>query len=332
MSENKVELPIAKLNSLFQSLSNWAVIRNKDVIKNFLNGGDCDIICGNLQDCGEKIVTHLGLPLRIAERSYVISYYYEWGHIDLTDHIYWRGLILARGDELLSRKGFFEDLPHVDHSYEAIVALLNSVLWGSFVKKRYSSMINEKFTYDQSDVRKLLHYMVGRKACRFLIDKSINRDWRGIEENVQRLRLWIRLHHFVRYPLRSLGGTMKFFISELKLRFYPQIPALILRGLGHLGREKIENQIFRSLDSYEFKVRIINLENSKSIFNKIKLIVQRIRNTSFMARNGLLIFLTSDRDIDFSFAGFHTLDVDRISGKKFAELALNAMRSSISIK
>ncbi len=326
-SDKRPVIPTRKLDRLFSALKNWAVIRNEDVIQNFLDGGDCDIICKDLVECGEQIIAHLGVPLRIAARSYVVSYYYEWGHIDLTDNIYWRGLTLAEGDQILSRKRYLGNLPMVSDADESIVSLLNSVLWGGFVKKRYVFKIHEIFSNTQSEVERILHHMLGKNASKLLIEKSMEHDWDAIEKNVRDLRNLTKCHHFTKHPKRSLSGYVSFFFSEFRLRVSPGIPALILRNRELFGNKNLKSFILKSLEQNEFRAKVIQLKYSISVLTKIELLKHRFLNSSFMARNGLLIFLTHNSNFEIQSASFHVMDVKDLHFDKFSEDVCKVMRN-----
>lgn len=273
---------------MFQVLPDWALLRNADVFGNFRRGGDCDILIKDL-DAGEKAMRQfLGTPTRIARRSYVLSYYYPWGHIDLTNHYYWRGIRLCTGESILAASSRRGEWPVVSEIHEAIFLLLSSFLWGGFIKTRYTKTISKLFDSQTEKVSALLRSMLGLHSAHEIHTHAANSDWFELEQSVRSLRHSILFHHFTKHPLRSSLGQLHFYYKEILLRIYPNLPVMVLAVDRKFNKSQIKVLISEACEKFEYKCII---EGEASGHLKHFSIFQNLRLRSFRARNGLIVSL-----------------------------------------
>ncbi len=280
--------PETAIRSFFSSLQAWAVLRNADVFDNFARGGDCDLLVRDIDGAARMLVRHLGNPVRIAERSYVRSYYYEWGHIDLTDCLYWRGLCLCDAETLLARAGIREGWPVISEEDEAICLLLNSLLWGGFVKRRYLDRIGGVFGWEAETIRERLETMLGPKAAEWIISCVRRSAWEELEARVRRLRREVAWFHFRRRPFRSLLGQLRFAAFELRLRLGPQIPVLALEVDGGVERPRLKELVAEEAKRCEYHLAIVDWTGGRM---NLRLGFDLLRRLSFRARNGAVVYL-----------------------------------------
>lgn len=316
----KVKIPIECLEILFKSLHDWAVLRNSDIVDNLSRGGDCDIICLNPEKSGEKIVEILGNPLRIAKRSYVKSYYYPWGHIDLTDHIYWQGLVLLKGEDVLKNCKIEKGIPVVNSQCQGVIVLLNSLLWGGFIKKRYTDLMLDEFSQKNSDIFNILSVALGRKAALFLIENVKTENWNEIEKKVKSLRFSIRKHHFGKYPLRSFVGLFNFIRAELKLRISPSISPLVINTSKNFPVSKLESLVIELNFLREFNLKFEQIQSKRKLWVYLRFRWILFINSSFIAKNGILIFMVSDFPNRFIFLKNIKINPDELNAKNLGFL------------
>jgi len=292
----KQNIPVESIHDMLSSLTDWALLRNADVIGNFKRGGDCDIILLDIENGKKEIIKFLGNPVRVARRSYVLSIYYPWGHIDLTDHYYWRGLRLCSGQDILTLSSRRNDWPVVSDIDEAIILLLSSLLWGGFVKVRYIEIITDVFDKKYSEVDRALNKMLGSRAAKLILLHVNNKDWKNLELSIESIRYQVFVHHFTKYPLQSLVGQLKFYSAEILLRLQPNLPVLVLEVDEGSDKDLIKKLILEASRQLEYKCLVKN-ETSVSL-NKLS-IFQWFRIRSFQARNGLIVLLVNKVSIHY---------------------------------
>jgi hypothetical protein len=293
-SNTRQQVPEAAILELFKALPNWTLLRNSDVFGNFRRGGDCDILIDNL-DIGEKSIRKLlGPPIRIARRSYVLSLYYQWGHIDLTNHYYWRGLRLCSGRRILSESDQRGDWPVVCEVHEAIILLLSSLLWGGFIKTRYVNIISDVFDRKNELVATSLISMLGKRASREILLHADNKDWPELEKSIKSIRRAVFTYHFLKHPIRSLFGQLNFYYRELLLRIRPNLPMMILVVRKDWDLNLIRPLILETCEIFEYKCLI---HNSISQYSGCFSLKRCFSKWSFRARNGLIVSLVGSDSV-----------------------------------
>jgi hypothetical protein len=280
-------VPELRLNSFLRNLDNWALLRNADIYENFSRGGDCDLIVSDFEHAEQELTRQLGVPVRVAKRSYVRSFHYEWGHIDMTDGIYWRGIELCAGSVILSRS-IKEGLifPQISHEDEAITLLLNSLLWGGFIKKRYCARILTVFSRDGNQVLSYLSEMVGTTCATKIFNHVRDEDWHSIEKECNNLRRMTFVYHMIRSPFRSIIGYVRFLSAELRVRFKESVPVLHVNIDGEAGINIFTEFISVHGGQLEYKVKVVRFAGS-SVMTHLRL----LKYCSFRARNGLLVVI-----------------------------------------
>lgn len=274
------ELPSARLERCFRALEKWAVLRNPDIFANFERGGDCDLLVANREAAACRIEREMGSPFRIAERSYVTSLYYEWGHLDLAEHVFWQGLRLIDGRDILGRCDRSGVWPVVSRVDEAIVMLLNSLLWGGFVKRRYCSDIQAAFSAEADLTAEILWRAVGSPVARRLETLVRQAEWEDLERSVAEIRRRVRSHQLRLAPLRSMVGTVRFLGCECRVRMKDLVPVLTVR-LNGADAEVVREACVRLGHEAEYRVAVTNGRG----------VLTGLRHASFRAKNGLVVVL-----------------------------------------
>jgi hypothetical protein len=133
---NELEALASKLTS-----SGAAIAKNPDQWSSLDRGGDWDIVVRNLGDADRVVTETLGIPDRATRRSYVWSYHFSWGEIDLLPNIQWRGLELIDSFSLIAQATPGSPLCVARPAHQVIAACIYPYLAYGAYKERYSSLI-----------------------------------------------------------------------------------------------------------------------------------------------------------------------------------------------
>ncbi|MGC6426471.1 MAG: hypothetical protein ACON5H_05680 [Akkermansiaceae bacterium] len=287
---HRPELPEVELEEFVGALGSrieGAMLRNADVIANFRRGGDCDLLVADLEKAGEVILEIFGDPVRIARRSYLVSYFYPWGHFDLTDYYYWRGMRLMTGEQMLKTLRIEENgVPIVSEVDEALTRLFGSLLWGGFVKKIYVPEMRKVFDAERERFGDRLAEMAGSEVKDLIVPVLESENWMDLENLVREIRRGTIKHCLSERPFQTIFGQIRFYAWEVWLRLWNPIPLLILEmddGIEE-NAEQLKD-VGKSLDC-QVEVRVVDPKKSK-----FALFLEVLRKASFRANNGLLILV-----------------------------------------
>ena len=281
------QVPEKNLKIFFEKLGQWALLRNPDVFENFSRGGDCDLLVGNLEEASRTLVEELGPPVLIARRSYLRSFFYPWGHLDLTNHYYWRGIKLLDGPSMLADKkcsGSYPSLSSVDTS---ILKLLGSLLWGGFLKERYTPDILDSYRENTEHFSERLRLMLGKAAADTICSHIFKENWKGLVNEVGSIRKSVKKHYRRKSFVRYWMGQLRFTFAEIRLRIFDLLPVLVLKVNRH-DREAMNAELPIVTKVTDQHCKVVEVTN---IVRCLALPLILLANISFRARNGLLIIV-----------------------------------------
>lgn len=236
----KVMEPIERLCTLLQETDGYVLLRNADVAANLARGGDVDLLVEDPHSFSRRLLEELGPPLMHMERSYVQGFFWRWGHVDLLSTLEWHGAVYLPSGKILgsafrNAEGFLEaSLPH-----QAVVCWFSSLIWGGFFKERYRDLIIRAAQEHEGQLYRLLEYAVGSSWAKRLVEVAREGRpensvaWVGLIRRV----LWWR--SFLRSPLNTLKGWMRFWVAEVKLRIWPPTPWVAVLGLDGSGKSSL---------------------------------------------------------------------------------------------
>jgi hypothetical protein len=144
----------------------YAVAKNPDIWASLDRGGDWDVVVADLGRSERLLVDSLGPPKRCVRRSYVSSYFYDWGSIDLLPDIRWRGVILVPGRQVVAEARLGSDgrTPIARPAHQAVAGWIAPVLaWGGY-KSRYDEVLAEAVRSDGKELGETLSRIFG-DAC-----------------------------------------------------------------------------------------------------------------------------------------------------------------------
>lgn len=222
-------IPRQELEALAADLADSGafVLRNADLFANLARGGDWDVLAPDLTLAENLLTHHLGPPDRLARRSYVRSYYYLWGSIDLIPSWQWRGIPLVETRTFAARLvPGPAGLPCVGAVHEAVVVWCGNLLWSGRSKEKYHPLIITVARSHPEELREALLELFGSGAARQLVDFAASGRPEAADALVRRLRRAVTVRALCRRPLAVFAGRARFVVAEARLRLRPQVPLM----------------------------------------------------------------------------------------------------------
>jgi hypothetical protein len=208
------EIPVQALEDWLRDLRavGYAVAKAPDIWANLERGGDWDIVVSSLATSEALLLRHLGPPDRVSRRSYVTAYEYSWGSIDLLPGLYWRGVELATGLDVVaageaSGKVTVASLPH-----QVVAACVYPKLAYGAYKASYAALLEAASPSEQLLLDSAMHRIFGRTAP--TVDAFLSESPRTLRRAASlralgSLRFWPRFAHFTyREVIVRVGGRV----------------------------------------------------------------------------------------------------------------------------
>ncbi len=232
--------PVERLCAFLRGTDGYVLLRNADVAANLARGGDVDLLVRDPHSFSRGLLKELGWPLMYVQRSYVRGFFWEWGHVDILATLEWRGAAYSPSEGILgsafrNSKGFLEaTLPH-----QALVCWLSSLIWGGFFKERYRALIVRAAQEHEGPLYSLLEYAVGPYWAKRMVEVARGGSPENSAAWVRSLRsvLWWRA--FLRSPVATLRGWLRFWAMEAGLRIWPPVPWVAVLGPDGSGKSSL---------------------------------------------------------------------------------------------
>lgn len=232
--------PVVDLQRVLVRLPDAVALRgHADPAATFARGGDIDVLVRDLNEAERALIDAFGRPLRRVVRAHMRGYAYDWGAVDLLDALQWRGAPYlsaesVRRDAIVDERG----VRAVSPLHEAVVCLLESLLWGGFYPKRYAGQVRAAARQDPAGFLALLVEALGEAGSE-LVDAASGDDHTRAEALVPRLRraLWWRA--FRRAPWPVAAGAWAHVRREVGLRLRPPVPWFAVLGPDGSGKSSV---------------------------------------------------------------------------------------------
>jgi thymidylate kinase len=231
---------MSDIRSYLAEIGPYIILRNHDIEHSLRRGGDIDILVGNINKARLLLCQRFGPPLFALRRSYVEGYFYEWGHIDLTPRMEWRGAEYIGNSTLLDSaevSDFGLNKPRLSH--EALICWFASLIWGGFFKERYAYIIEQAAMDDGDCFLQVLTHAVGPKLGARLFALALERKSRQSAAIVKPIRRALWLRAFARQPLRTVRCLFSHYGREVVLRVRPTVPWFAVLGLDGSGKSTL---------------------------------------------------------------------------------------------
>ncbi len=228
------------LEGFLEGLAGYVVLRNHDIWHSFARGSDLDLLVADTSQAEEALFLRLGTPLRVQGTSYVTSYFYPWGQIDLWPRLEWRGAVYLPNRVVFEMAERLDlEFPRPRLAHEALISWLNFLLRGGYFKESYRPVILQAAQEDSAALRQALIYAAGRVWGKRLWQAvaegrpEISANWVGAVRRV----VWWRA--FRRDPWNTLLRWFAHWRAEIGLRLRPPLPWVAVLGPDGSGKSSV---------------------------------------------------------------------------------------------
>jgi thymidylate kinase len=261
----EVDLKLDGLKEYLSQLPDYVVLRNQEIWGHIRAGGDIDLLAQDIKFAEQTLIKRLGIPLWASRRSYVTTYFYDWGHIDLFPRIDWRGAEYVSKKSILDERQFSaEGFPRPRPAHEALVSWFSSLLWGGFFKSRYQAIIVNAAQSDAIAFKDALIHAAGKKWGQMLFDAATCGQPEKSIAWTRSIRRAVWLKSFRRRPIATGFRWSSFWIAEIRLRLLPPVPWVAILGPDGSGKSSVIAElgnavkpIFRGVSRYHWRPRIV---------------------------------------------------------------------------
>jgi len=243
-------VPKEGLAVFLDSLKNYAVLRNhRDIWSGFSHKGDIDLLVSDLDEASCQLQKAVGTPLWCTQRSYVQSFFYQWGHIDLLPGLQWHGAPFIETERVLRDAIQPADgVPYPRAAHEALVSWLTSLLFGGFFKERYKETILQAAVTDGEEFERALVWALGPKWGERLWQLLQTGNPEKSEQHAPALRRALWWRSFRRQPAGTLRRWASYWRTEVSLRWQPPAPMVAVIGPDGSGKSSVLRESTAILD------------------------------------------------------------------------------------
>jgi hypothetical protein len=221
-------LPRQALTALLSDFESAGAVtlKNGDIFANFARGGDWDVLVPDLAEAERRLIHHLGAPDRVCRRSYVHSYFFPWGEIDLLPDWLWRGArLIDRGALVAAAESHPTAMfPVVGLAHEAAIGWFNSLLWGGVFNARYQSLVERAVAEEPQRFQEVLETVFGARWRRRLWALAADGRPGDAVRHTAALRRSVARRAVLRNPLETIVAWLRLWRTEVALRRRPVVP------------------------------------------------------------------------------------------------------------
>lgn len=226
----------ADVERALQQIPNVALLRNFDVAANLARGGDVDLLVRSVPEARAGLLARLGRPLWGAKRSYIYSLLYIDAHIDMFEHVEWRGARYVNTEDLWSHVACESSPSRIGLAHEATICWMATLLYGRRFKARYRDKIIEAAAAEPTLFRQALRFAAGRSLGERLYSLAAEGRPEDCVPIIDRVRRAAWLASFVRNPVSTVKGYLSYYLHELRLLLKPEAPWFVVLGPDGSGK------------------------------------------------------------------------------------------------
>lgn len=219
----------------------FAVLRGPAALARLLEGGDVDLLAADPAALEAELVAELGAPLRVHRRSYVTGLYFGLAdggaNLDIVPCLGWRGVRFLETDQALARARVTDGVRELSLMDQAVADLLLSLLWGGFVKQRYSEAIARAAREDA--FMEAATGAFGVALWRAVVEFSRDADWESLTRWRPVLLCTLVMRSLIRWPFRTISALGSFVAREALLRIEPPGMSVVLLGTDGSGKSAV---------------------------------------------------------------------------------------------
>lgn len=218
---------LSRFLELLGTRCQYAIVKNPDLWYNLQHGGDWDLLVSDLQEAQAVLLDALGPPRRVAERSYVVAHYYDWGEIDFLPHLTWQGIELIPAARFLARsvadRGGW---PVACSAHQSIMGWIAPLLATGSFRPKYQSVVNHALSHDLDELVDGLHALFGNALGGRLYEIARAGEIGRSAKWLTTMRAVARRRAYAHHPASTLARALAFAYREGQLRSRPCLPFL----------------------------------------------------------------------------------------------------------
>lgn len=237
-------IPGEEIAVWLRSSPDYVVLRNTDFETHLRNGGDIDVVVGNMQGALSSLIERFGRPLGISKWSYVSGCYWPWGLIDLVPRIEWHGAEYVPIADLVrvavtNERGFRQAHP----VHEALICWFAKLMWGATFKESYRKTIVGVADSHPDEFLEVLQYAVGREWGRRLFEMARAGRPEEAVTHVRSLRVALWSRSFRREPVVTLRCWAEHWVAWFRVHMEPPLPWVGFLGLDGSGKTSVISEL-----------------------------------------------------------------------------------------
>jgi thymidylate kinase len=259
------------LERFLEGLAGYVVLRNHDIWSSFARGSDLDLLVAETSRAKEALFLYLGIPLWVHGHSYVESYFYPWGQIDLWPRLEWHGAVYLPNRVVLEMAEQSDlECPKPRLAHEALISWLNFLLRGGSFKERYKPMILRAAREDGVAFKQALIYAAGRTCGERLWQTAAEGRPETSANWARTVRRAVWWRAFRRDPRNTLLRWLAHWRAEFGLRLRPPLPWVVVLGADGSGKSsvlaalkyRLVPPLFKGLSLYHWRPGLLRLSKS----------------------------------------------------------------------
>lgn len=185
------------------------------------------------------IVSHLGPPTWQTQHSYVSSYFYPWGRLDIYARLEWQGAVYLDNNSIFEKAVFQQGVLKPGLAHKALFCWLSSLLWEGHSGENCQDLLQQAVQEDGLVFQQNLISVAGCFWGKWLWEAALEGKTAVAADRIGRLRSAIWWQAFRRNPGDTLSHWLAFWKAVLRLRFSPSLPWLALVGPDGCGKSSV---------------------------------------------------------------------------------------------
>ncbi|ARP44336.1 hypothetical protein GTHT12_02840 [Geobacillus thermodenitrificans] len=244
----------------------YCILRNYKELPEKNIGNDIDILIDEKKIKENQVILKEMCDLfslkciRVAKRQYVHQYYfistekvdYSVLQLDFQFNGEWRGLIYLKGQDILKDRKKYKNFYIPCPEHEALISYFASLVWGGFVKERYSNSIAETVIKNKSKFFKLLKGITGKEIACNIIDLILIGEISETSKYASLIRKRLVFNSLFFNPrlISTVKRIFLFYWYEFKIRLNPPGFFLVLIGPDGCGKTTISEALLKTTSPY----------------------------------------------------------------------------------
>ena len=220
----------------------YILLRNADINEHIKNGGDIDILTNNYNLFVTNFIKKIDLPVMYIKRSYLQSFFWKWGHIDVFTSIEFRGANFLSNEEIISAQIVNQNqVSEAPLHIQALVCWLSNLLLGGVFKSRYKYIIVQAAQESGKKFFASLEYALGRSWAQRLFSLACAGRPEDSEKWIRQIRRALWWTAFKRNPFGTVIRWANYWKHQILRSTNPPAPWIGIFGMDGSGKSSVAN-------------------------------------------------------------------------------------------